>query len=226
METTFQLNMLRVIFSRILCSSPLGLLLTTTPFWFSPHLLLFVLFVFMNMFKLWFYSSQIFVWSHPSCVTLKKKWKLSHVTQTQYNLLQVAEIFHSVFSLRESEREEMEKVKAEIDERAKTLTQRELWAGYGLILAQIIGSMRLTFWELSWDVMEPICYFVSCIYFMVGYTFFLRTSNQPCYNGIYESRFNSQQKRLMKLHNFDIDRYNELKGVVVPSQFHKKLQWV
>ncbi|KAK7346455.1 hypothetical protein VNO80_20974 [Phaseolus coccineus] len=125
----------------------------------------------------------------------------------------------------ESERkelEEMEKVKAAIDQRARTLVQREIWAAYGLLGAQIVGFMRLTFWELSWDVMEPICYFVNSVYFMVGYTFFMRTSIEPSFVGIYQSRFNSQQKRLMKLHNFDIAKYNELKAAA-PSQFHTNL---
>lgn len=135
----------------------------------------------------------------------------------------------------------MEKIKEAIDERAKTLVRRELWAGLGFLLAQTLGFMRLTFWELTWDVMEPICFYVTSMYFMAGYTFFLRTSKEPCFEGFYQSRFSSQQKRLIKLHSFDIARYNELKAalpsppssddqihtsfVIQPiQQFHKKLQ--
>ncbi|XP_047172277.1 calcium uniporter protein 2, mitochondrial-like [Vigna umbellata] len=160
---------------------------------------------------------------------------------------QVAKTIQSILPLAgartiESERkelEEMEKVKAAIDERANTLVRRELWAGLGFLVAQTLGFMRLTFWELSWDVMEPICFYVTSMYFMAGYTFFVRTSKEPCFEGFYQSRFTSKQKRLMKLHNFDIDRYKELKAAAAPSppsfqidtsfaiqpfqQFHKNL---
>ncbi|TKY55793.1 Calcium uniporter protein 2 [Spatholobus suberectus] len=136
------------------------------------------------------------------------------------------------------ELEEMEKEKAAIDNRANTMVRRELWAGLGFLLVQTAAFMRLTFWELSWDVMEPICFYVTSMYFMAGYTFFLRTSKEPCFEGFYQSRFSSKQKRLMKLHNFDVARYNELRAAapLAPSseldssighypldQFHKKL---
>ncbi|KAJ1376428.1 Coiled-coil domain containing protein, C-terminal [Sesbania bispinosa] len=115
------------------------------------------------------------------------------------------------------ELEEMEKEKAAIDHKADTLVRRELWGGLGFLVVQTAAFMRLTFWELSWDVMEPICFYVTSMYFMVGYTFFLRTSKEPCFEGFYQSRFSTKQKRLMKLHNFDIARYNELRDASPPA---------
>ena len=114
------------------------------------------------------------------------------------------------------ELEEMEKDKTAIDHKADTLVRRELWCGLGFLVAQTAAFMRLTFWELSWDVMEPICFYVTTMYFMVGYTFFLRTSKEPTFEGFYESRFSAKQKRLMKLHNFDIDKYNQLRAACSP----------
>ncbi|KAK7359961.1 hypothetical protein VNO77_01930 [Canavalia gladiata] len=135
------------------------------------------------------------------------------------------------------ELEEMEKEKAAIDNKANNLVRRELWTGLGFLVVQTAAFMRLTFWELSWDVMEPICFYVTSMYFMAGYTFFLRTSKEPCFEGFYQSRFNTKQKRLMKLHNFDIARYNQLRATapLAPSselvssigypsdKFHKSL---
>lgn len=109
------------------------------------------------------------------------------------------------------ELEEMEKVKAAIDNKAAAGVRRELWGGLGFLMVQTLAFMRLTFWELNWDVMEPICFYVTSMYFMAGYTFFMRTSKEPCFEGFYQSRFSTKQKRLMKLHNFDIARYNQLK---------------
>ncbi|RZC68727.1 hypothetical protein C5167_031862 [Papaver somniferum] len=112
---------------------------------------------------------------------------------------------------RKTEFENMENEKEIIDAKAEVLVKRELWSGLGLLVLQTAGFMRLTFWELSWDVMEPICFFVTSVYFMAGYAFFLRTSKDPSFEGFFQTRFGAKQKKLMVYYNFDVDRYNELK---------------
>ncbi|KAL9158023.1 hypothetical protein ABFS82_08G041100 [Erythranthe guttata] len=107
--------------------------------------------------------------------------------------------------------QEMEKQKQAIDEKAKLLVHRELNFGLGYLCVQTAAFMRLTFWELSWDVMEPICFYVTSMYFMGAYVFFLRTAKEPSFEGFYQSRFHSKQKRLIEAENFDIKKYNELK---------------
>ncbi|XP_020582962.1 calcium uniporter protein 2, mitochondrial-like [Phalaenopsis equestris] len=109
------------------------------------------------------------------------------------------------------ELKDMEAVKAAIDKKAEAQVKRELWAGLGVLLIQTAGFMRLTFWELSWDVMEPICFFTTSVYFMLGYAFFLRTAKEPSFEGFFSSRFAAKQKRLMKSHSFDLSKLNELK---------------
>lgn len=116
------------------------------------------------------------------------------------------------------ELEELEKQKGEIDRKAESLVRRELWGGLGFLVVQTAGFMRLTFWELSWDVMEPICFYVTSMYFMAGYAFFLRTSREPSFEGFFESRFRTKQKKLMEMNNFDLSRYNELKKVLYPQE--------
>ncbi|XP_051189333.1 calcium uniporter protein 2, mitochondrial [Lolium perenne] len=105
----------------------------------------------------------------------------------------------------------MEAVKADIDRRATLQVRRELWGGLAALALQTAGFMRLTFWELSWDVMEPICFFVTSTYFMAGYAFFLRTKREPSFEGFFQSRFLVKQKRLMKARDFDLRRYSELR---------------
>ncbi|KAH9618694.1 hypothetical protein KSS87_010804 [Heliosperma pusillum] len=136
--------------------------------------------------------------------------------------LQVAKAIHGLVTPplstdpndpRRKELELMEEQKAEIDQKADALVRRELWAGLGYMVVQTAAFMRLTFWELSWDVMEPICFYVTSAYFMLGYTFFLRTSKEPSFEGFFKSRFNAKQKRLMKAQEFNLERYNELRKV-------------
>ncbi|KAF5451405.1 hypothetical protein F2P56_026515 [Juglans regia] len=111
----------------------------------------------------------------------------------------------------QKELEEMEKQKVAIDKEADALVRRELWCGLGLLVVQTAGCMRLTFWELSWDVMEPVCFYATSMHCMAGYAFFLRTSKEPSFQGFYQGRFEVKQKRLMGFHGFDIARYNELR---------------
>uniref|UniRef100_A0A0E0M9D6 Calcium uniporter protein C-terminal domain-containing protein n=1 Tax=Oryza punctata TaxID=4537 RepID=A0A0E0M9D6_ORYPU len=105
----------------------------------------------------------------------------------------------------------MEAQKVEIDRTAVLQVRRELWLGLAYLVVQTAGFMRLTFWELSWDVMEPICFYVTSMYFMAGYAFFLRTKKEPSFEGFFESRFVAKQKRLMRARNFDLRRYDELR---------------
>uniref|UniRef100_A0A0D9XL69 Calcium uniporter protein C-terminal domain-containing protein n=1 Tax=Leersia perrieri TaxID=77586 RepID=A0A0D9XL69_9ORYZ len=105
----------------------------------------------------------------------------------------------------------MEAQKVDIDRTAVLQVRRELWMGLAYLVVQTAGFMRLTFWELSWDVMEPICFYVTSMYFMAGYAFFLRTKKEPSFEGFFESRFAAKQKRLMHARDFDLRRYDELR---------------
>ncbi|XP_030444951.2 calcium uniporter protein 2, mitochondrial-like [Syzygium oleosum] len=112
---------------------------------------------------------------------------------------------------RSAELEAMERRKAGIDREAESLVRRELWMGLGYLVVQTAGFMRLTFWELTWDVMEPICFYLTSVYFMLGYAFFLRTSREPSFEGFFQSRFAAKQEKLMRARGFDVRRYDELR---------------
>ncbi|KAL4577368.1 hypothetical protein LXL04_013477 [Taraxacum kok-saghyz] len=123
------------------------------------------------------------------------------------------------------ELEEMEKWKSAIDAKAKTMVQRELWGGLAYLMVQTAGFMRLTFWELSWDVMEPICFYVTSMYFMGGYAFFLRTAKEPSFEGFFQSRFTSKQKKLMKREGFDVEKYMELRKAYYQEPWPSEKSW-
>ena len=111
---------------------------------------------------------------------------------------------------RREELDAMESEKAAIDAAAAAQVRRELWCGLGLVAAQTLGFMRLTFWELSWDVMEPVCFYVTSLYFMSGYAFFMRTATEPSFEGFFRCRLASRRRRLMRARGFDVARYNAL----------------
>lgn len=118
---------------------------------------------------------------------------------------------------RRKELQELEAIKTVIDEKAHSLAKREFRAALGYLIIQTAVLMRLTFWELTWDVMEPICFGVTTVYFVAGYAFFLRTSKEPSFARFYQSRVEAKQRKLMESHEFDVERYNELKKLFKPS---------
>lgn len=115
------------------------------------------------------------------------------------------------------ELERLEKEKEEIDQKAQSHAMTELRLGLGFFGLQTAGLMRLTFWEVSWDVMEPICFFLTSIYFMAGYIFFLNTSRNPSFQSFFSIRFGATQRRLMKKMNFDIECFRELRRLSRPG---------
>ncbi|KAJ7964353.1 Calcium uniporter protein, mitochondrial [Quillaja saponaria] len=100
--------------------------------------------------------------------------------------------------------------KEEIDVLAHKQVRCILWSGLGLALVQVGLFFRLTFWEFSWDVMEPIAFFSTTTGLVIGYAYFLITSRDPTYQDFMKRLFLSRQRKLFKKLNFDIERFKEL----------------
>ncbi|WVY90440.1 hypothetical protein V8G54_035954 [Vigna mungo] len=109
------------------------------------------------------------------------------------------------------ELKKLQEKKREIDTLAHKQVRRVLWSGLGLGVFTVGLFFRLTFWEFSWDVMEPITYFTTSTGLVVGYAYFLFTSRDPTYQDFMKRLFHSRQKILHKNYNFDVDRFNELR---------------
>lgn len=43
----------------------------------------------------------------------------------------------------------------------QTRADRRIWLGSLIPLTAFIGLFRMTYWEFSWDIVEPISFFVS-----------------------------------------------------------------
>ncbi|XP_059289777.1 calcium uniporter protein 5, mitochondrial-like [Lycium ferocissimum] len=104
----------------------------------------------------------------------------------------------------------LQEKKDKIDELAHKQVRRILWTGMGAGLLQIGLFFRLTFWEFSWDVMEPIAFFGTATGAILGYAYFLFTSRDPTYQDLLKRLFCSRQRKLIQQNNFDIHRFVEL----------------
>ncbi|KAL2317340.1 hypothetical protein Fmac_031216 [Flemingia macrophylla] len=110
-------------------------------------------------------------------------------------------------------REELKKLvekKEEIDLLAHKQVRRILWSGLGFGVFTVGLFFRLTFWEFSWDVMEPVTYFTTSIGLVIGYAYFLFTSRDPTYQDFMKRLFLSRQRKLHKRYSFDVQRFKEL----------------
>ncbi|KAL1084722.1 hypothetical protein V6Z11_D08G001100 [Gossypium hirsutum] len=106
----------------------------------------------------------------------------------------------------------LQEKKEEIDVLAHKQVRRILWSGLGLAMVQVGLFFRLTFWEFSWDVMEPIAFFTTATGIVMGYAYFLFTSRDPTYQDLMKRLFLSRQRKLFKKNKFDVDRLKELQN--------------
>lgn len=104
----------------------------------------------------------------------------------------------------------LQEKKEEIDVQAHKQVKRILWTGLGLAIFQVGLFFRLTFWEFSWDVMEPIAFFATTTGIVISYFYFLLTSRDPTYQDLMKRLFLSRQRKLLKKHNFDCQRFKEI----------------
>lgn len=65
--------------------------------------------------------------------------------------------------------------KLELDLKAVRKTNILTWFGLGLMSVQFGVLARLTWWEYSWDIMEPVTYFVTYGTAMAAYAYFVLT---------------------------------------------------
>ncbi|GBF91395.1 calcium uniporter mitochondrial-like [Raphidocelis subcapitata] len=85
-----------------------------------------------------------------------------------------------------------------------------LQTGCLVLFGQLVGFAYLTWWELSWDVMEPIAYMLSLSYSFLGYIYFLSKGSELDYRPFMKFWTEQQLRKKMEERGFDFDRYQSL----------------
>lgn len=83
-----------------------------------------------------------------------------NLTVSEHQLEQEKRILEKIEKL-QFEMEPLEKLKDEVVRQSQRRTTILGWTGLGLMGVQFGVLARLTWWEYSWDIMEPVTYFVT-----------------------------------------------------------------
>jgi hypothetical protein len=95
---------------------------------------------------------------------------------------------------------------AKARKRADTLT----WLGLGLMGLQFGLLARLTWWEYSWDIMEPVTYFVGYGSAIAMFAYYILTRQDYVVPDVRDREYLFTLHRVAEKLNLDINRYNEL----------------
>ncbi|KAJ3013568.1 hypothetical protein HKX48_005679 [Thoreauomyces humboldtii] len=101
--------------------------------------------------------------------------------------------------------------KSELDQKAHKSSVRMGWLGLFALCSQFGLMWRLTFFEYSWDVMEPISYFLGAGTGILGYMFYVLTSKEYTYETLAQVTVTKHQARGYKRARFDYPAYLALK---------------
>ncbi|XP_004931989.1 calcium uniporter protein, mitochondrial [Bombyx mori] len=101
-------------------------------------------------------------------------------------------------------------LEVETSRRTSALT----WFGLGLMGVQFGVLARLTWWEYSWDIMEPVTYFVTYGTAMAAYAYFVLTKQEYILPDVKDRQHLLMLHKKAKKIGLDINQYNNLKDQI------------
>ncbi|XP_078387086.1 calcium uniporter protein, mitochondrial isoform X2 [Cetorhinus maximus] len=118
--------------------------------------------------------------------------------------------------------EPLEKVKLELARRAEKRSGWVLWGGMAFMATQFGILARLTWWEYSWDIMEPVTYFITYGTAMAMYAYFVVTRQEYIYPDAKDRQYLHFFHRGARKTKFDIEKYNQLKDAIAQAELDLK----
>lgn len=127
-----------------------------------------------------------------------------HQLQKERQLLEKLEVLREQI-------QPLEQMKDKILQKAEAKTTKLLWIGLALMSTQAGALAWLTWWVYSWDIMEPVTYFITYGSAMAFYAYFVLTRQDYVYPDIKDRQFLHYFYQKAKRHRFEIEKYNKLK---------------
>jgi len=102
-------------------------------------------------------------------------------------------------------------IKDQLDLKAETRSNVLIWAGFGYCVFQAAILARLTWWEFSWDVTEPITYFITFGTGLLSYMYFATLKSEYTYDNLRDRLIKRRKnKYYAREDNFSIEKWNQL----------------
>ncbi|KFW92564.1 hypothetical protein N336_01146, partial [Phalacrocorax carbo] len=98
--------------------------------------------------------------------------------------------------------------------KAEKRTTLVLWGGLAYMATQFGILARLTWWEYSWDIMEPVTYFITYGSAMAMYAYFVMTRQEYVYPDARDRQYLLFFHKGAKKTRFDLEKYNQLKDAI------------
>lgn len=106
----------------------------------------------------------------------------------------------------------------DLTSKANVNTNRLSWLGLGLMSLQFGILARLTWWEYSWDIMEPVTYFVTYGTSMAMFAYFLLTKQEYLFPDAKDRQFLIKFHKLASKEKLDVLKYNDLKEAIAEAE--------
>ncbi|RMZ94624.1 calcium uniporter mitochondrial isoform X2 [Brachionus plicatilis] len=113
-----------------------------------------------------------------------------------------------------SDLEPLENVRRDLEQKAKRHTNRMIWLGLGLMSMQAGILARLTWFDYSWDIVEPISYFVSYSAVIGVYAYYVLTRKEYGYESASDRVFLRHFHKNAMKNDLDIKKYNQIKDSI------------
>lgn len=107
--------------------------------------------------------------------------------------------------------EPLEQKKHELMSLSDRRTSMLSWLGLGLMGMQFGVLARLTWWEYSWDIMEPVTYFITYGTTMAMYAYFVVTRQDYNLPEVRDRQFLISFYKFARRQGMDVARYNRLR---------------
>ncbi|OQV13674.1 putative Calcium uniporter protein, mitochondrial [Hypsibius exemplaris] len=117
-----------------------------------------------------------------------------------------------------AELQPLEEKKIQLLMRAERRSKILAWGGLGFMGMQFGFLARLTWWEYSWDIIEPVTYFVTYATAMGLYAYFLVTRQDVNFPGITERWTAVAFHKNVKRSKWEMTRYIQLKDKLAHMQ--------
>ncbi|CAJ0936524.1 unnamed protein product, partial [Mesorhabditis belari] len=110
----------------------------------------------------------------------------------------------------EEELKPLQEAKELIECECRTHSERLMITGFAAMGIQTGIFARLTWWDFSWDIIEPCTYFATYSTIIATFGYYLYTKQPFEYQQAQERIFSKQFYKRAAKHNLNINRYNEL----------------